>query len=185
MAFVRPIRKRFFLAVEGESEQSFAKWIQELADEKDLNVHLQCDVLSGGGYSSMLRDAANRKMRAEKRKGPFKAAFLLLDEDRAQQPQPDWPIERLRTQADSKGLIFCGQKPNLEGLLLRMLPGRERTILSAASVDAQLHILLPEYKKPFDAQSLAQKFTLGDLMRVASVEADLQGMLTMIGFVRR
>ena len=59
MAFVRPIRKRFFLAVEGESEQSFAKWIQELADEKDLNVHLQCDVLSGGGYSSMLRDAAN------------------------------------------------------------------------------------------------------------------------------
>ncbi len=185
MAFVRTIRKRFFLAVEGESEQSFVKWIQNLADESGLNVHLQCYVLSGGGYSSMLRDAANRKMREEKRKDPFKAAFLLLDEDRAQQPQPDWPTERLRSQADSKGLIFCGQKPNFEGLLLRMLPGRERTILPAASVDAQLPTLLPGYKKPIDAQSLAWKFTLDDLMRVASVEAGLQRMLTMIGFVRR
>ncbi len=185
MAFVRTIRKRFFLAVEGESEQSFVKWVQNLADDSGLDVHLQCYVLAGGGYSSMLRDAAKRKAREENRKDRFKAAFLLLDEDRAQQPQPDWPIERLRSQAASKGLIFCGQRPKFEGLLLRMLPGRERTILSAASVDAQLPILLPGYRKPIDALYLAQKFTVDDLLRAAAVEPDLKQVLSMIGFLRR
>lgn len=185
MASARTIRKRFFFAVEGESEQSFVKWAQALAGEAVLNAHLQCCVLSGGGYSSMLRNATNHKIRDEKRKGVFKAAFLLADEDRALQPQPDWPLTRLRCEADSNGLIFCGQKPNFEGLLLRMLLGRERIVLDAASVDAQLPALLPGYKKPIDAQSLDRKFTLSDLMRVAAVEPDLMRVLSMIGFGRR
>lgn len=133
----------------------------------------------------MVRDAAKSKMREDKRKGRFKAAFLLLDEDRAEQPQPDWPLKRLRSEADGNGLIFCGQKPKFEGFLLRMLPGRERTVLSAANVDAQLPTLLPGYKKPIDAQSLAEKFTLDDLMRVARVEPDLMRVLSMVGFARR
>ena len=179
---VRVVRTRYLLAVEGESEQSFVKWVQDLADDADLNVHLQCRVLSGGGYSSMLREAANFKKRDENQKGAFKQAFLLADEDRARQPHPDWSIVRLRREAASKGLILCGQKPKFEGLLLRMLPGRERIVLDAANVDAQLRVLLPGYKKPTDAQSLARMFTLDDLMRVAGVEPDLMRVLSTIGF---
>ena len=63
-----------------------------------------------------------------------------------------------------------------------MLPGRERIVLDAANVDAQLRVLLPGYKKPTDAQSLARMFTLDDLMRVAGVEHDLMRVLSTIGF---
>ncbi|MFN7097214.1 MAG: hypothetical protein ACK4PR_06620 [Gammaproteobacteria bacterium] len=50
------LRKRFFLAVEGDGEQSFVKWLQELSEQKKLHIHLDCQPLSGGGYSSMLRN---------------------------------------------------------------------------------------------------------------------------------
>ena len=39
-------RVRFFVAVEGESEQSFLVWLQVLA-QKELHIHLD-DVLLGG-----------------------------------------------------------------------------------------------------------------------------------------
>jgi hypothetical protein len=128
----------------------------------------------------MLRDAASRKSREEKRKGPFRAAFLLVDEDRAQ--QADWPVHRLRSEAAGVGLKLCGQKPKFEGLLLRMFPGRERVVPVAVSVDEQLRALWPEYRKPMDARSLARKFTLDDLIRVARVEPELARVLSTIGF---
>jgi hypothetical protein len=42
-------RARFFLAVEGESEQSFVRWLQLLSDEK-VPVHLDSYPLGGGGF---------------------------------------------------------------------------------------------------------------------------------------
>lgn len=33
-------RKRIYIAVEGEGEQSFIKWLQQLCDQNDLHVHL-------------------------------------------------------------------------------------------------------------------------------------------------
>lgn len=54
----RTIRKRarYFLAVEGESEQSFIAWIQMLSQDT-LHIHLDAFVLDGGGFKSMLRKA--------------------------------------------------------------------------------------------------------------------------------
>lgn len=49
-------RTRYFLAVEGESEQSFIKWLQNLADQNGLHVHLDCQPLGGGGYEMMLNN---------------------------------------------------------------------------------------------------------------------------------
>ena len=38
-------RARFFVAVEGESEQSFVKWLQSLSEEKNLHIELNGDIL--------------------------------------------------------------------------------------------------------------------------------------------
>jgi hypothetical protein len=179
MPLVRTVRKRYFLAVEGESEQSFVKWLQTCADENGLSVHLQCRVLSGGGFRTMLRNAAIYRDQ-ERRKGHIQAAFLILDEDRAY--SGDWPIEQLRRESQKEGFILCGQKPNFEGLLIRMHPGRERTIAVSVNVDTQLLTLFPSYKKPIDANTLCQRFTLNDLMRVARFEVELMNMLSAIGF---
>ena len=54
-------RQRIFIAAEGESEQSFVKWLQQLSDEKELHVHLDCLALNGGGYKPMLEKAARER----------------------------------------------------------------------------------------------------------------------------
>ena len=73
----RPIieqRTIFFLAVEGEGEQSFIKWLQWLSDRKGLHVHLDCQHLGGGRYKTML----DNTMRYRKHKGRNKAKSSIL-----------------------------------------------------------------------------------------------------------
>lgn len=50
-------RTRFHAAVEGEGEQSFIKWLQNLSDQQGLHIHLDCQLIGGGGYKSMLNEA--------------------------------------------------------------------------------------------------------------------------------
>ena len=45
----------------------------------------------------------------------------------------------------------------------------------------QLRSIWPDYQKPVDAQTLASKFTLDDLLRVARVDLELKAMLSIIG----
>ena len=55
-------RARFFVAVEGESEQSFLVWLQVLA-QKELHIHLDNVLLGGGGFKSMLEKARQQHAR--------------------------------------------------------------------------------------------------------------------------
>lgn len=50
-------RTSFFVAVEGEGEQSFIAWLQRLSDRSGLHIYLDCHVLGGGGYKTMLAGA--------------------------------------------------------------------------------------------------------------------------------
>lgn len=83
-------RARFFVAVEGESEQSFVAWLQVLS-EKELHVHLDGVLLGGGGFKSMLNKAVQQDRRRRKISGAYKDRFLIVDADRAR--QGDWSIE--------------------------------------------------------------------------------------------
>jgi len=118
-------RVRFFVAVEGESEQSFLVWLQVLA-QKELHIHLDDVLLGGGGFKSMLDKAVQQHARRCKISGAYKDRFLIVDADRAQ--QGDWSIEKLKREAEKHKFIVCIQRPNHEGLLLRMMPGMERDI---------------------------------------------------------
>jgi hypothetical protein len=75
------------------------------------------------------------------------------------------------------------QNPNHEGLLLRMMPGNERENTDAASAETRLKSLWPSYRKPMSAQELRRKFSLDDLLRVASLDKDLQTLLKKIGLM--
>lgn len=77
-----PQRKRIYLAVEGEGEQAFIKFLQNLADENDLHVHLDCVPLNGGGYKSMLSKAI--RYRSQRERIHAKASILFVDSDRAE-----------------------------------------------------------------------------------------------------
>jgi hypothetical protein len=113
--------------------------------------------------------------------GAYKDRFLVVDGDRAE--QGDWPIEKLRREAAHFKITVCVQRPKLEGLLLRMLPGMEREIPDVASTETRLKSLWPSYQKPMNANELGRKFSLNDLLRVAGVDSDLETLLKSIGLM--
>ena len=172
-------RARFFVAVEGESEQSFVTWLQALS-QKELHIHLDGIPLGGGGYKSMLQKA----VRLHKRRGkgaPYRDRFLVVDRDRAE--QGDWSIEKLRGEAAKHKITVCVQSPNHEGLLFRMMPGMERDIPDAASAETKLKSRWPNYQKPVNAHALGRQFSLDDLVRVAREDPDLETLLQKIGLM--
>jgi hypothetical protein len=173
-------RARFFLAVEGESEQSFVKWLQELSEEH-LHIHLDGVPLGGGGFKSMLQKAVRLHRRRCQNAGAYQDRFLIVDRDRA--VQGDWSIENLRREAAKHHIAVCVQSPNHEGLLLRMMAGMEHEIPDAASAETRLKSRWPDYQKPVNAHALARRFSLGDLLRVASVDSDLASLLKKIGLM--
>jgi hypothetical protein len=172
-------RARFFVAVEGESEQSFIAWLQILS-EKELHIHLDVVLLGGGGFKSMLQKAA-RLHKRRCRTGAYQDRFLVVDGDRAE--QGDWSIEKLRREAAQHKITVCVQNPNHEGLLLRMMHGMEREIPDAASVETRLKSRWKDYQKPVNAQTLGRKFSLDDLLRVANADFDLETFLKKIGLM--
>jgi hypothetical protein len=174
------IRARFFVAVEGESEQSFVKWLREPSLEKNLPIHLDVVLLGGGGFKSMLQKAV-RLHKQRCRRGAYKDRFLIVDRDRAE--QGDWAIEKLRLAADKHRIAVCVQSPNHEGLLFRMMPGMEREIPDAASAETKLKSQWPNYQKPVNAHTLGRQFSLDDLLRVARVDPDLETLLKRIGLL--
>lgn len=174
-------RTPFFLPVEGEGEQSFIKWIQYLCDQNGLHVHLDCQLLGGGGYKTMLEKAVRYRRHKERHKAKY--SILVLDGDRADYDD-GWSLLHLRQEAEKCKMIVCVQQPNLEGLLLRLLPGRENLQPSASSVQKQLRSAWPDYEKPADARALITKFKLEDLLRVARIDLELRSLLTAIGLYR-
>jgi hypothetical protein len=173
-------RTRFFLAVEGESERSFARWLQELSNNA-LHIHLDNYVLYGGGYETMLGEAVRLHKKGVATKGPYKDRFLLVDSDRAD--QGDWSIDKLRQEAAKFDITVCFQKPKHEAVLYRMTQGRENSIVSAAAAEDLLKSVWPTYAKPVDARLLGQRYTLNDLLRMAAFDADIRSLLQRIGLM--
>ena len=64
-----PQRKRIYCAVEGEGEQAFIKFLQNISDQEGLHLHLDCEPLGGGGYKSMLEKAIRYRARKERHNG--------------------------------------------------------------------------------------------------------------------
>jgi hypothetical protein len=173
-------RTRFFLAVEGESERSFARWLQELSNNA-LHIHLDNYILYGGGYETMLKEAVRLHKNGVTTKGPYKDRFLLVDSDRAD--QGDWSIDRLRQEAAVHDMTVCFQKPKHEAVLYRMTQGRENAVVNAAAAETLLKSVWPTYEKPVDARMLRQRYTLDDLLRMAAPDADFRNLLQIIGLM--
>ena len=173
-----PLRKPIFIAGEGDSERSFVTWLQQLSNQQGLHIHLECQTLDGGGYKTMLERAVRERKRKERSKAKF--SILLVDGDRAGRDDP-WSLEQLKQEAKKHKIIVCIQHPNLEGLFLRLMPGKESLRPDAANVLRQLRGAWPNYEKPADARTLAGKFRLNDLLRVAKVDSELNTFLSIIG----
>ena len=105
---------------------------------------------------------------------------MLLDADRIPQ---DRAAGRDAFRAAKKwGLKIILQRPNLEGLLLRLHEGREQRSITAEVAERELPKLWPEYVKgSLTAAHLKQRFSLVDLQRLARHDEQLRKLLEVLG----
>ena len=176
-----PRRKRIFVGAEGESERALARWLQRLCDEQGLHLHLDVVVAGGGDARSVVEYAVDLRRRHNESRVRDKGAFVFLDADRLAQ---DRAAGRDPETVEGRGdLQFVYLKPNLEGLLVRLHPGREAYFSATNDGGRRLQRLWPEYDKPASADAVGRRFGLGDLRRAAAHDPDLRDALTLLGLL--
>ena len=156
-------RKAFFIGVEGRSDQAFVAFLQRCCDREGLHVHLKASAAGGGSSHAVVEDAGRALGRLLRRQ--LADRLVLQDADRVEQDAR----ERTETSAAAErcGLRLVYFRPNLEGLLLRLHAGRERSRVTARHALRELRRLWPDYNKPPTADELTQRFMPGDLKRAA------------------
>ncbi|MCY4563125.1 MAG: hypothetical protein OXE40_01440 [Gammaproteobacteria bacterium] len=171
-------KRAIFVGTEGLSERGFAGFVQHCCTNAGIRVHLQIKVGNGGDSLSVVEDAV-RNLRGHSHGREFSSRLVLLDHDRLAQDQQAGRDPTGLAHSHNIQLVF--QKPNLEGLFIRLHSGQERRSISAGTTSTELRKVWPEYKKPPTAQNLIRRFSLCDLQRAARYDSELQELLEIVG----
>jgi hypothetical protein len=178
-------RTRIYLGCEGESEQSYGKRLNEIADSFDLHLHFDNDLLRPGGGDplALVQLAIRRIKEKEVKRGMFALRAILLDKDKlGLSPERDAQIESL-TQPHR--LLLIWQDTCHESFLLRHLEGQDNARPQTTGLAFQaLKRAWPEYHKPMSAMQLAVKIDLCTILRARSVESAFAEFLDLIGLTQ-
>ena len=176
---VVPSRKALFIGVEGRSDEAFIAFLQRCCDRDGLHVHLKASAAGGGSPRSVVEDAGRALVRSSPRR--YAAALVLLDADRID--QDPWEGREASAVAKRYGLRLLYSRPNLEGLLVRLHAGHERSRVTARHAMRELRRLWPDYRKPPSADELIQRFMPENLDRAARYDEQLRVLLQVVGLV--
>jgi hypothetical protein len=178
-------RAPVFLGCEGESEQAYGQFLNELLRLSDRPFHVEAVNLSPGAGDpiSRLQRAKQEIIRRSKRRSEFRFKAVLLDSDQIDRDQER--RRRAERLALELGIKIIWQEPCHEAILLRHLDGfaRNRPIRSSDAEDA-LRSAWPDYRKPMTKVQLARRLTLEAVERAAAVEPSLLELLRAISLLR-
>ncbi len=182
MSRLRPQRTRIYFGCEGQSEQSYGKRLNEIADAAGLYLHFDNDLLQPGGGNplELIKLAIVRIAHKRKTRGEFAHRTILLDRDKLAE-NPTWEPQIARLAKENQ-LHCIWQDSCHEAFLLRHLAGQSaaRPPGSAIAVQA-LKDAWPEYSKGMAATELAVRIDLNAVRRACQVEAGLADFLKRIG----
>lgn len=177
-----PQRKPIFIGCEGESEQGYARFLQDLIFEANLHVHLNIELLKAGDPLARIEVAISRLAQLRKTRGTFANKFVLLDTDQLALSAPR--ARQARELAAANDIRIVWQDPCFEAMLLRHFEGRttHRPPTNQATQDA-IHQVWPQYQKPMSRAELAKKIDREAVTRAAGVEDHLMALLRCIGLM--
>jgi hypothetical protein len=183
MSRPRPQRTRIYVGCEGESEQSYVKRLNEIADAAGLHLHLDNDLLRpGGGNPLAIMELAVQRISIKKKsRGDFAHQAVLLDRDKLAE-NPDWEPQ-VASLARKHGIHLIWQNPCHEAFLLRHLAGMTASRPQSSGLAGQaLRAQWPEFFKNMPASQLAARIDLVAVRRAVSEERGLAEFLERIGF---
>jgi hypothetical protein len=180
---LRPQRRRIFVGCEGLSEVGYISLIRQLADLRQLPIHIEIvNLAPAGDPLSRVEQALKRITKLERNREKFSGCYLILDDDQiAQQPA------RAKTALALAGQHFLSliwQTPCHEALLLRHLDGHTNDRPPTTDLSGQqLRAVWPEYAKGMERQRLGQRINMPSVSRAAGVEAGLSEFFRDIGLL--
>ena len=177
-----PQRRPVYVGCEGESEVSYARFLEDLLCEAELPVHLAVEKLGPGAGDPLARvDMAVRQLAHMRRTRIAPAErFVLLDFDQAER-DPQRADRATRTAAEND-IVIVWQRPCFEAVLLRHLQGRAaHRPLDASGAMRALIRNWPEYKKPMSRDTLARRLDLAAVLRATAVEPELDALVKCLG----
>ena len=179
-----PLRRVIFIGCEGASEVSYAQFLQDLADEAGLHIHLDIRELGPGAGDPLHRiELAVTRLRFLRRARTDPAArFVFVDHDQAER-DPE-RAERAIRLAHDNGIAIIWQRPCFEAFLLRHFAGREthRPPTSPVALSA-LRQVWAVYRKPMSRLELSSQIDLAAVRRAAAVEPEFREMLVRLGLM--
>ena len=168
-------RRVIFIGVEGQSERAFVRFLGRCCERKELHLHLDVKSANGGDSVTVVEAGAPYVSR----RSEHSRRLVLLDQDRIERDRKAgrdaWAV------ASTLRLEIVLQRPNLEGLLLRLHPGQEHRRLQAQDAMKELRKVWPEYRKPPTADQLDQRFDMPALLRSAEHDEHLRRLLEVLG----
>ena len=179
-----PRRTPIFLGCEGESEQAYGQFLNELAREAGLHVHIEVVNLSPGAGDPVSRMQRARKEveQRQRKRAEFAFKAVLHDSD-----QIDNDLQR-REMAESIGresdIAIIWQSPCHEALLLRHFEGFEqRRPATTAEIGAMLRQAWPSYQKPMTRVQVARTLEIAHVRRATQSEPALRTFLRRVGLI--
>ena len=178
----RAQRRRFFVACEGDSEVGYAAFVQRLADESDLAVHLDIRKCRGGDPLAIVETAVRELQARKSRRGPYVGQTIFLDADR-RDDRPDRTVQADRLLREH-GLHTIWSRLVFEAFLLIHFDGCEQ-LRPATSVLAmqQLRRCWPAYIKGMVASDVRAVLDLPRVVQAAQVVPEFRTFLVAIGLL--
>lgn len=177
-----PLRKRFFIGCEGQSEQSYVKFLYDLSKAQHKAVHLESHVLKEGDPLARLQLAIKIIKRSEALHGRYSAKFMLFDFD-----QYDLAPERTRLAENigqENGIDLIWQRPDHEGLLCGHFDHlKNRHFLDKRESLAALLKAWPTYQKNQTALQIQRMLSLEHVLCAARSLPDFKKLIVAIGMV--
>ena len=182
----RKQRRRFFVACEGQSESSYAIFIQNLAEEAELNIHLDVRRYNGGDPLVIVNQAVRdlHSQVGKKRRGSYAGHFIFLDADRRDDHfEKTRQVDRLLKAHD---FLAIWSSPCFEALLLRHIPGCNNVHpQTAKQCIRELRKYWPNYYKGMTASELRTNIDQSLVELAARTLPELQRFLVAIGLIPR
>lgn len=178
-----PPRKPFFVACEGETEESYIKLLNEFAEDIKLHIHIDRKVMEATGNPKKLVKLALNAIERHTQRDFLAAKFLILDTDQIEDKSER---DRISKKAQKNELTLIWQDKCFESVLLRHFEGHEND--SPATSKEALKKLLrvwPQYSKGMLSKDLKKRITLADIQRAAKspLNEDLRILLKALGLL--
>jgi hypothetical protein len=179
-----PARRPVFLGCEGESEQAYGQFLNDIVREKGLPFHIEAVNLNPGAGDPLARvkKASQEITRRSQRRTEFQYCALLMDDDQLAVDQHR--RQQVETLAARCAISIIWQSPCHEAFLLRHFPGRlKANPPDSATSNANLLQVWPGYQKPMSRLEVSRRIDLEGVERVGGQHKEFAALLRFLRLI--